>query len=287
MSVAVDKLLPQTETIEDLFLLIVDALLDNKVEEMTSIDGEKITVSEFNEHHDKLGRFASGGNMLGNSVVSDDEMVSAYNSVDSIWEEHKQAAVMNLVAERLGYADKPNVLSSEAYDNLSDEEFYKYYRGIREQDANGQVLETDTLKQSFLFGKYRSGSGDTGSGNYATESQSYAHGYAEQLINGEYEHPILRIAIPKSAKLVERGEAWRLADKARAKVEKKYGDSIFTQMASKGGALYSISKDPGIVAALAGYDGIFVGHGAGENIINFSNRSIVSADENYYDAVFE
>ena len=235
-----------------------------------------------NPYRAKDGKYTTGPGK-GVMKMSEDEYYSIYKSTKTPFD--KAAEVVTNLSSRNGFNKTPEVIEDSEYEALSDSDYYKQYRGIVERGPNGEFGgDNDNFKQQFMHGDYYAGTGDFGAGIYTTSANDIAVTYSEQKINGEYMNPTLKVAIPKSAKLITKENAIDLARKSSEKYYKKFeetGDSKYRD-------LYTLTSDIGVTAMMNGYDGIiYEGSnlrkiaGNRDQLINILNRGIVKVSKEY------
>jgi hypothetical protein len=106
--------------------------------------------------------------------------------------------ILEIVAEKQGFAEKPKVVSSDEIDQLEKDGWTVAYRGVkdyRERGADSVKWEAERLAEEFRTGNYHAGSGTDGDGLYFTTNRRVAVGYAGP------EGKIIKVAIPPSSTL--------------------------------------------------------------------------------------
>lgn len=143
--------------------------------------------------------------------------------------------------ERNGFNNKPKVLNSKDFDNLSDNDYIKVYRGYHD----GQKTADDYINQ-FKHGENQYGNGGTayGVGHYTILDNESATSYGKTI----------EIAIPKSANIIEHDDLleqhYRNFEKYNNNLEQyynKYGDKVTT-------VLDCLNQNESATAIFSNYD---------------------------------
>lgn len=118
--------------------------------------------------------------------------------------------------EDIGFNNPPQLLSSKDFDELSDKDYIKVYRGFHD----GKKTSDEYIEQ-FKKGKNEYGDGETafGVGHYTTTEKGDADTYGK----------VVEIAIPKNARIIEYDENrmnrhFKAYDKYTSNYEKYYND---------------------------------------------------------------
>lgn len=121
------------------------------------------------------------------------------------WENY----VLEIIAEKQGFADTPKVVSAEEMDKLQAEGWTIAYRGIQDfsygTDYPTEESVTATSKQlaeEFRTGNYHAGSGVDGDGIYLTTDYEVARSYADDWVTGK-QGTVLKVAIPPNSTMSE------------------------------------------------------------------------------------
>ena len=92
-----------------------------------------------------------------------------------------------------GYDNKPSILSSKEFDDLSDNEYIKLYRGV----VDNETITAKQINEQFINGELYIGNGLFGNGTYTAENKFVGMSYAKDKAEN-----VLEMAISKNAKIV-------------------------------------------------------------------------------------
>lgn len=144
--------------------------------------------------------------------------------------------------EEIGFNGKPQLLNEQEFNQLSDKDYIKVYRGVHDGKETA-----DKYIEQFKKGKNEYGDGDTafGIGHYTTTEKNDANTYGKTI----------EIAIPKNTRIIEYDENrmnrhFKAYDKYTSNYEKyynKYGDKTTSIMDS-------LNENESSTAILENYD---------------------------------
>lgn len=164
---------------------------------------------------------------------------------------------LSSIYEAQGYHAKPRVVSRNEMDQLVRSGWTEAWRGIADFDTE----YAGDLAERFRTGeRHFAGEGVHGNGTYTTDTRSTAETYA-----GEDRAGLLRIAIPPSARLINRSEA---GDLRHEYIQNR-----------KDPAMRFVFNDLGRFLAAAGYDGMVVNRRDGQTYHVLFNRGILAVQE--------
>ena len=92
-----------------------------------------------------------------------------------------------------GYDNKPSILSNKEFDDLSDNEYIKLYRGV----VDNETVTAKQINDQFINGELYIGNGLFGNGTYTAENKFVGMNYAKDKAEN-----VLEMAISKNAKIV-------------------------------------------------------------------------------------
>lgn len=160
-----------------------------------------------------------------------DRMINDYKyySKDEVLDSMRRfSSESNLFIERQlnkkGFDKLPQKLNEIDFNNLSDDEYIKVKRGIK--DYNG--ISAEKLKNDFINGKLFAGRGNFGSGTYTAVDEEIAKHYGDTILD---------IAIPKNANIINYKDLVKLKNENLTKLDsvlysdefrKKYGNTFKT-----------------------------------------------------------
>ena len=113
--------------------------------------------------------------------------------------------VLEIIAEKQGFADTPKVVTAEEMEQLQKDGWTIAYRGIQDfsYGDDGTVTRTsDELAEEFRTGNYHAGSGVDGDGIYFTTDYEVARSYADDWLTGK-EGTVIKVAIPPNSTMDE------------------------------------------------------------------------------------
>lgn len=190
-------------------------------------------------------------------------------------------------ADEQGFTGLPTVVSTEDFNRaLKTEKYYELYRGVCREEFG----------TSFKEGQYWAGTGRYGNGTYAAMGKDTARAYIWGE-NGE-KGVMLRLALPKNAKIITYRDAQKLYAEYEAKLKVEYEelqaykskiDSLKegTDDYKREFAEYSRRKqiylgkyalcDYGQLATLQGYDAIYIEHM--EYMVILNRRAVLVQNE--------
>jgi ADP-ribose pyrophosphatase YjhB (NUDIX family) len=184
--------------------------------------------------------------------------------------------VLHAVQELRGFNEKPTVVAKKDFNALMAKgEHIEMLRGLQD---HGGTKATDMCEQ-FKTGTHFPGFGCFGDGTYADASKSNGSNGNVATSNYGRGGDIVRIALPKTAKIIKQSELEKIIGTQSGSYGSKTGlhPDNFT---ATGGGHGSARSWAGIHAALAGYDAIHV-DGNSSMQGNYGNRS-KKADEGFY-----
>ena len=179
-------------------------------------------------------------------------------------------ADLHVVQEMRGFNGKPQVVTDADFDALMAQGGHiEMLRGLSDHG----ITTGDELADQFRTGDHFSGHGVFGSGTYCDSTKGY--GNAAQWYAGYGAGAVLRIALPKTAKIVNISELEQKVPTNPA--------AFKSYWATGGKAAYECWM--GVQAALAGYDAVYVDgkssrHGSyGKGFYVILNRSILTVQD--------
>lgn len=156
--------------------------------------------------------------------------------------------VLEIVAEKQGFADKPKVVTAEEMEQLEKDGWTIAYRGIQDFSYGNDESVTRTsqeLAEEFRTGNYHAGSGVDGDGIYLTTDYEVARSYADDWRTGK-QGTVLKVAIPPNSTLDE--NEFHNYIKTHREIER--GEVPYAEKFKFWGA-----EDIGVAAASEGYRG--------------------------------
>ena len=148
-----------------------------------------------------------------------------------------------------GYDSKPSILSSKEFDNLSDDDYIKLYRGVVDNEA----VTAKQINEQFVNGELYIGNGLFGNGTYTAENKFVGINYAQSKAEN-----VLEMAISRKAKIVDVNELKDDLWVNDGKSVVTWGIRDYTKTLGldkdKQELLSSLLKDETFVAVNKGYD---------------------------------
>lgn len=188
-----------------------------------------------------------------------DNQDKLYNIVENSDNYDKELCIA--FQERNAFNDKPTVLNSKDFDNLSDSDYIKVYRGYHDSQKTAE----EYIEQ-FKYGKNEYGNGGTafGVGHYTILDKESAEAYGKAI----------EIAIPKSARIIEHDDLleqhYKNFEEYNNNLEEyynKYGDKVTT-------ILDYMNSNESATAILSNYDVV-----KQNDMYIILNRGIISVKE--------
>ena len=263
---------------EEILYEIVDPILDPDLI-------NPVYIEEFEKHqqHDQQ----SHGNWAGSSseIVSDitgdmktyfgtnleDHLKSqGYKEITKKQEENKKDTkkgknenenyVLEIIAEKQGFAGKPKVVSAKEMDNLEKEGWTIAYRGIANPKVYGPVgtvYTANEFSEDFRSGDYFAGAGVTGDGIYLTTNFNVARGYADSDSLAFGRGVVVKVAIPPQFTKMQSGQA-KGFNRENYLDEDSFHDELESHrnLISKKGPSFRGADDIGVALAAKGIRGV-------------------------------
>lgn len=159
---------------------------------------------DINEYKDKM--------IKDHKYYSKDEVLASMNPLGS-----ESNLFIEQQLNKKGFDKLPQKLNETDFNNLSNSEYIKVKRGIK--DYNGILAEE--LKDDFINGKLFAGRGNFGSGTYTAVDEEIARHYGDTILD---------IAIPKNANIINYKELVKLKNENLTKIDNiLYSDEFRTK----------------------------------------------------------
>ena len=235
-----------------------------------TIGGRRVFIKNGQNLSDAMkesGKFKKTNDSKAKSLTTLDEQIDyikqnedkLYNIVENSNNYDKELCLF--FQERNNFNDKPNVLNGNDFDNLSNDDYIKVYRGYHDSEKTAE----EYIEQ-FKKGKNEYGTGGIqyGVGHYTILEENFAKQYGKTI----------EIAIPKNARIIEHSDLLELHygnfEKYNDNLEKyynDYGDKTTT-------VLDFLNSNESATAILSNYDIV-----KKDSMYIILNRSIISVKE--------
>lgn len=182
----------------------------------------------------------------------------------------KEYLAFKAIAKKQGFTEKPKVIRKDEFDKLPKTKHIITYRG----------LSDSKYYEDFKTGEYFAGTGIYGAGTY-TGGKGVAKGYSS---SGE----TLKIAIPKTAKIIDRKQIKLEMEPIRKEYLKKFDEIVYSSLTGEEyrNAIIKLNNDYfnldyGVYAISKGYDVLKISdaEGRGGHYYIILNRSILTVQD--------
>lgn len=227
-------------------------------QDLASAMKESGKFSKKNKDNNKAKEYKTLEEQIEYIKQDEDKIIDAINNSENSEEAAKR--MCEILQERQGFNKKPKLMKKSEFENLSDNDYIKLYRGI----SDGQKSASEYIEQ-FKKGKNEYGTGLTayGVGHYTSTDKKIAESYGH----------VMEMAIPKNAKIgtinmqdYNENDIMELSAKTyrpyvnnMEQYYNKYGDNIAT-------IIEELEREPSSWAIMNGYDAIRVVDNMNSNI---------------------